>query len=68
MAYHKLAYLLYKHSIPESVTMKSDSGWECGPSEMNGVYYNIVENIIIFTQEFSINNSYSEDSNWIKLQ
>jgi hypothetical protein len=44
---------LARNSIPDSATLMSDSGWECGPSDMNGLYYNKSANTVVFTQRFS---------------
>lgn len=38
------------HNIPENARMMSDSGWECDATDMNGIYYNPIENIVVFTQ------------------
>lgn len=51
MTFAKLKELISKHNIPEDAALRSDSGWECGATEMDGVYYNQERNEIIFTQE-----------------
>ena len=47
-----------KYDIPKNVTFLSDSGWECGPTEMDGIYYNREKNLIVFTQEISKYEAY----------
>ena len=46
MTFEKLAELINKNNIPKNVTLESDSGWECGPTGMDGVYYNQKKNVI----------------------
>lgn len=52
MTFDKLLNLIRKNNIPTNVKLESDSGWEGGPTEMEGVYYNRTENRIIFTQGY----------------
>ena len=51
MTFAKLAELIKENDIPEDVTLMSDSGWECDPTDMDGVWYCASENTLIFTQE-----------------
>lgn len=32
--------VLKKHNIPEDVKILSDSGWECGATDIEAIYYN----------------------------
>lgn len=50
MTLQKLNELCSKHNIPKDVKLLSDSGWECGDTEMDGVYYCKDSNVIVFTQ------------------
>lgn len=50
MTLQKLNELCSKHNIPKDVKLLSDSGWECGDTEMDGVYYCKQSNVIVFTQ------------------
>ena len=43
----------------------SDSGWECCATDMDGVYYNKLKNVVVFTQEISKYNRYYGSNNWI---
>lgn len=45
--------------------MQSDSGWECDPTDMDRIYYNRNENLLIFTQE--IDTKYISDRNFKKI-
>lgn len=50
MTLQKLNELCVRHNIPKDVKLLSDSGWECGDTEMDGVYYCKRSNVIVFTQ------------------
>ena len=50
MTFEKLNELIEKHNIPKDVKLMSDSGWECGSTDMDGAYYFKEDNLIIFTQ------------------
>lgn len=50
MTFKELKKLLEDNHIPDDVHFESDSGWECGPTEMDGVFYNKEKNTIVFTQ------------------
>ena len=45
-----LERILKDNNIPKDVHFMSDSGWECDPTEMDGVFYNKLSNTIVFTQ------------------
>lgn len=68
MTLKQLNNLCFKYNICDEVILTSDSGWECCATEMNGVYYNKKENIIVFTQEFSKHDDYYNDKDWIELR
>ena len=67
MTYKKLKEIVEKYSIPEDVTMMSDSGWECDATHMNGIYYNAGENCMVFVQHPSSSDEYYKDPNWKKV-
>lgn len=50
MTFELLKKIVKENEIPEDATLFSDSGWECGSTEMNGVFYSAEVNAIIFTQ------------------
>ena len=60
MTFEKLSKLIEKYNIPKNVHLLSDSGWECCETEMNGVYYNKEQNVIVFTQEINEYERYDE--------
>ena len=60
MTFEKLSKLIEKYKIPKEVHLLSDSGWECSETEMEGVYYNEKENVIVFTQEISEYEKYDK--------
>lgn len=45
-------FLSLLSEVPDDATMLSDSGWECGPTDMDGVFYNKEKNEITFTQGY----------------
>lgn len=62
-------YEIIKNSISEDAILLSDSGWECGATDMDGIYYNKKENIIVFTQEFDeFDKDYYNNPEWIMLK
>ena len=68
MKLNALLKLLEKHNIPDDVTLMSDSGWECCATEMDGVYYNSLENVIVFTQDMSNCDEYYGKLHWERLE
>ena len=67
MKLNTLLKLIDKHNIPDDVLLRSDSGWECDATDMDGVYYNRKLNVIVFTQYFSENDSYFNELDWEML-
>lgn len=67
MTFKKLTKIIIDNNISEDVELQSDSGWECGETDMDGVYYNKKENLIIFTQEENEYQSYSRDKDFVGL-
>lgn len=64
MKLNKLLELIEKHNISKDVTLMSDSGWECGATDMDGVYYNEHKNIIVFTQYVDDGDYYYSKDGW----
>lgn len=50
MTYELLTKIIEENNIPKDVKLMSDSGWECDETEMDGIFYNKEQNILIFTQ------------------
>lgn len=50
MTMELLEQILKDNNIPKDVHLMSDSGWECDPTEMDGIFYNRQSNTIVFTQ------------------
>ena len=63
MTFEKLSNLIESNNIPKDVKLMSDSGWECDATEMNGIFYNQEDNVLVFTQDKNDCN-YSTDSRW----
>lgn len=67
MTFSQLSKLIKKYKIPKDVKLESDSGWECGATPMNGVYYCKAINTIVFTQYIDEYDGYYDDVNWLTL-
>ena len=39
MTFTVLKKVMEEHNIPDDAKLMSDSGWECGATNMNGIYY-----------------------------
>lgn len=50
MTFEILKDLCEKYHIPPNVDLYSDSGWECGPTDTNGIYYNADRKALVFSQ------------------
>lgn len=64
MTLGQLNKLMVEHNIPDDAKLMSDSGWECSATDMDGIYYNPTENIVVFTQTAEPYESYHQDSDW----
>ena len=51
MTFETLKKVIDNNHIPYDVELWSDSGWECDPTEMDGIWYSSKENAIVFTQD-----------------
>ena len=63
MTFEQLNKIIKENNIPENVHLLSDSGWECDATEMNGIYYNKNENVIVLTQEYDEYEKYDPSNN-----
>ncbi len=50
MTFELLSKIIKENNIPKDVRMMSDSGWECSETNMDGVFYNKNENVLVITQ------------------
>lgn len=67
MTMELLERILKENNIPKDVHFMSDSGWECDPTEMDGVFYNKLSNTIIFTQGGCADREYEKSEEWEML-
>ena len=67
MTAKELKEKLSKYNIPDDAILMSDSGWECDATDMDGIYYNEKENIVVFTQYFG-QRDYDKENGWIELK
>lgn len=68
MTYKELTEIIQSYNIPEDVTLKSDSGWEIDATDMDGVFYDPIENEIVFTQSMGDYRYLYNKIPWIKLE
>lgn len=59
-----LERIMKENNIPKDVHLMSDSGWECDPTEMDGIFYNRQSNTIVFTQGGLTERRYEESEEW----
>ena len=65
MTMELLEQIIEENNIPKNVNFMSDSGWECNPTEMNGVlFYNRQSNTIISTQSGTSDREYEASEDW----
>ena len=64
MTIGEFAKIIKAYNIPDDVTMLSDSGWECGPTDMEGLYYNERSKKLVFTQKGNEYERYFDDPEW----
>lgn len=68
MTVEKLQKIIEDNNIPKDAVLESDSGWECGPTDMNGIYYSESKNTLVFTQRCSkYEYSYHRKGDWKAL-
>ena len=68
MTAFELFNVFKQYDIPNNAVLVSNSGWEGGETDMDGIYYNKTRNVIVFTQEFSKYDDYYNLPDWIKCR
>ena len=68
MTYKELTEIIQSYNIPEDVTLKSDSGWEIDATDMDGVFYDQIENEMVFTESMGDYRYLYNKIPWIKLE
>ena len=61
MTLEKLISIFQINNVPMDATLESDSGWECDPTNMDGVYYNSGENRVVFTQGYGTDDYFEPE-------
>ena len=64
MTMELLCKIIEENNIPRDVHFVSDSGWECEPTEMDGVFYHQENNTIVFTQGVCSEREYEQAEEW----
>ena len=65
MTYKLLTKIIEENNIPQDFKLMSDSGWECGETEMDGIFYNKEKNVLIFTQEGNKYDGWHLKDGWV---
>lgn len=50
MTKDELIEILSDNRIPNDAVIMSDSGWECDPTDIGGIWYNKDKNLVVLTQ------------------
>ena len=58
--------IIGRNNIPYNAKIESDSGWECGATAVDGVYYNKCTNTIVLVRRCT-ERSYHEDPDWVSI-
>jgi hypothetical protein len=61
MTYRELKEIIEKNDIPENVRIMSNSGWECGATPIEGIYYSKSKNEIHLVSIDEFEEEYVED-------
>lgn len=64
MTLSMLNKILYDNRIPEDAKLRSNSGWECGDTEIDMVYYNSKTNVLMLTRRWGNYETYEESEDW----
>lgn len=64
MTIQLLCQIIEENKIPKDVHIMSDSGWECGSTEMDGLFYHRKSNTIVFTQGECSDREYEKSDEW----
>lgn len=67
MTIELLNKILIDNNIPKDAKLMSDSGWYYDATEMNGIFYNSKENILVFTQYGDHYEYYFKSKAWTRL-
>lgn len=65
MTFSYLREIMETYDIPEDVRLMSDSGWECGATDMRGAFFHKEDKVIVFTQSAQYSDSdYYKENGW----
>ena len=60
--------LIEKYNIPEDIILQSDTGWECGYSDLSSIAYNKKEKRIVFLSDDTLIIPYYHTKDWQILE
>lgn len=64
MTLGKMLDILQENNVPKSARLVSNSGWECGAIDMDGIYYSERLNTVIFTRGSRFENDCGYDASY----
>lgn len=64
MTFELLSKIMEENNIPKNVHLLSDSGWECGVTEMDGIFYNRNDNKLVITQSGDYYDAWFRKDGW----
>ena len=68
MTIKNLIEIIKANNIQDDVTIESDSEWECDSSEVNLIYYNRENGILVLCGEGTLDKKlYESDQRWEKI-
>jgi hypothetical protein len=63
MTFNDLQEIIIKNNIPQNAVIKSNSGWECGATDIGAFYYSPSKNEIHLVQDaYGLEYEYDEDT------
>ena len=68
MELEQLKCLCKKYNIPNDVILQSDTGWECGYSDLILIAYNEKEKRIVFLSDTTSTDDYYHTKDWKILE
>lgn len=70
MTLEKMKEIMDRNGVPENVRLMSNSGWEFGATDMDGILWNPEENVIHFVQiaALEVDGIDGYDEKWIVLK
>ena len=59
-----IGLLLISNGIDSKAAIMTDSGWECGETEVDAIYYNSKTNVLMLTRKLGNEYVYADCDDW----